>query len=79
MILIGFVIIALIGALVACSVRGRKLRILADVVVGLVGAILAGPILGMFGIGSYGPLGSILIASCGAAALILLARRLKRA
>jgi uncharacterized membrane protein YeaQ/YmgE (transglycosylase-associated protein family) len=50
-----------------------------DIVLGIVGAIVGGHLLGLFGIHGAGTIGTILVAIVGAVFLIWLSRLIKRA
>ncbi len=72
---IGWIIIGLIaGWLTGKLTRGRGFGCLADVVLGLIGAIVGGWIFSRLGIETLGVLGSLAAATVGAVLLVAIAR-----
>jgi uncharacterized membrane protein YeaQ/YmgE (transglycosylase-associated protein family) len=69
---LGWIIVGLIsGAIAARVVAGRGFGCLADIVVGVAGAIIGGFVLSLFGVsGTFGFWGSIVVAFIGAAVLL---------
>jgi uncharacterized membrane protein YeaQ/YmgE (transglycosylase-associated protein family) len=69
---LAWIVVGLIaGAIAARVVAGRGFGCLADIVVGVAGAIIGGFVLSLFGVsGTFGFLGSIVVAFLGAAVLL---------
>jgi uncharacterized membrane protein YeaQ/YmgE (transglycosylase-associated protein family) len=69
---LAWIVVGLIaGAIAARVVAGRGFGCLADIVVGVAGAIIGGFALSLFGVsGTFGFLGSIVVAFVGAAVLL---------
>jgi uncharacterized membrane protein YeaQ/YmgE (transglycosylase-associated protein family) len=67
-----WIIVGLIsGAIAARVVAGRGFGCIADIVVGVAGAIIGGFVLGLLGVsGTFGFWGSIVVAFIGAAVLL---------
>jgi uncharacterized membrane protein YeaQ/YmgE (transglycosylase-associated protein family) len=73
--LLGWIIIGLIAGWLAGTVsRGRGFGCLADIVLGLVGAVVGGWIFYKLGIRAGGVLGSLAAAFVGAVVLVAVAR-----
>ncbi len=76
------VIFLLIGAvagwLAGVVVRGGGFGLVGDIVVGILGAFIAGLLLPRFGIGLSGIVGEIIYAAIGAIILLLIVRLIKR-
>jgi uncharacterized membrane protein YeaQ/YmgE (transglycosylase-associated protein family) len=73
--LIGWIIIGLIaGWLTGKVTRGRGFGCLADVVLGLIGAVVGGWIFSRLGIATFGFWGSLAAATVGAVLLVAIAR-----
>jgi uncharacterized membrane protein YeaQ/YmgE (transglycosylase-associated protein family) len=73
--LIVWIVVGLIAGYLASKVlRGRGMGLVADIVVGLLGAILGGFLAGIAGISFGGLLGEVTIAFLGAVILLLLLR-----
>jgi uncharacterized membrane protein YeaQ/YmgE (transglycosylase-associated protein family) len=73
--LIGWILIGLLaGWLTGHLTRGKGFGCLANVFLGLVGAVIGGWIFSQLGIASYGFIGSLAAATVGAVALVSLAR-----
>jgi uncharacterized membrane protein YeaQ/YmgE (transglycosylase-associated protein family) len=73
--LIGWIIIGLIaGWLTGKLTRGRGFGCLADVILGLVGAVVGGWIFSRLGIATFGFWGSLAAATVGAVLLVAIAR-----
>jgi len=62
------------GWLTGKVTRGRGFGIIADLVLGLVGAVIGGWIFGKLGIHGYGFLGSLAAATVGSVVLVAIAR-----
>lgn len=72
---LGWIIVGgIAGWLAGQLMRGRSLGCLANVIVGIVGAIIGGWIFGQLGIlrGNVGLFGSIVVATIGAAVLLFI-------
>jgi uncharacterized membrane protein YeaQ/YmgE (transglycosylase-associated protein family) len=69
---LAWIIVGLIsGAIAARVVAGRGFGCIADIVVGVAGAIIGGFVLSLFGVsGTFGFWGSIVVAFVGAAVLL---------
>ena len=69
---LAWIVVGLIsGAIAARVVVGRGFGCIADIVVGVAGAIIGGFLLSLFGVsGTFGFLGSIVVAFIGAAVLL---------
>jgi uncharacterized membrane protein YeaQ/YmgE (transglycosylase-associated protein family) len=69
---LAWIIVGLIsGAIAARVVAGRGFGCIADIVVGVAGAIIGGFVLGLLGVsGTFGFWGSIVVAFIGAAVLL---------
>jgi uncharacterized membrane protein YeaQ/YmgE (transglycosylase-associated protein family) len=73
--LLGWIIIGLIAGWLAGVVgRGRGFGCLADIILGLIGAIVGGWIFTKLGIAAGGVLGSLAAAFVGAVVLVAIAR-----
>ncbi len=73
--LLGWIIIGLIAGWLAGTVsRGRGFGCLADIILGLVGAVVGGWIFYKLGIRAGGVLGSLAAAFVGAVVLVAIAR-----
>ena len=77
--LIFLVIGAAAGWLVGVILKGGGFGLLADIVIGIVGAVLGGFLFGVLGITAGGPIGGFITAVVGAIVLILIIRAIKRA
>jgi uncharacterized membrane protein YeaQ/YmgE (transglycosylase-associated protein family) len=69
----------LAGYLAGQIVKGRGLGVLVDLIVGIIGALIGGRIFMAIGLGGYGLLGQLVVATIGAVILLLLIRVIKRA
>lgn len=77
--IIWWIIVGLIAGWAAGKImKGRGYGVLADIVLGIVGAIIGGWVVGMLGLGGGGLIWSILVAILGAVILIWLVRLIKR-
>lgn len=73
--LIGWILIGLIAGWLGGKVtRGRGFGLIADVFLGLVGAVLGGWIFERLGVAAYGFIGSLAAATVGAVLLVAVAR-----
>ena len=59
--------------------KGRGYGVVMDIVLGVVGAVVGGWLMGIFGLYAGNTIGSILVATFGAVFLIWLSRLIKRA
>ena len=66
------------GYLAGQIVKGRGMGVLVDLIVGIIGALIGGWIFGSLGLGSYGLLGQLVVATIGAVILLLLIRLIKK-
>jgi len=64
--LIIFLIVGLIAGALASYIMGRKQDLLVYLLIGVVGAVVGGFIAGLIGIGAYGIIGQIVVATLGA-------------
>ena len=78
-IIIFLLIGAVAGWLAGVVVRGGGFGLVGDIVVGILGAFVAGLLLPRFGLGLTGIVGSIVYAAIGAIILLLIIRLIKRA
>lgn len=75
--LIGWVLIGLIAGWLSGKVtRGRGFGLVADLFLGLIGAVLGGWLFGRLGVESYGFIGGLAAATVGAVLLVAAARLL---
>ncbi len=73
--LIGWILIGLISGWLAGKVtRGRGFGLIADLFLGLIGAVIGGWVFGRLGVASYGFIGGLAAATVGAVILVALAR-----
>jgi uncharacterized membrane protein YeaQ/YmgE (transglycosylase-associated protein family) len=79
--LIWWIVVGLVaGFLAGQLMKGGGYGVLADIILGLLGAVLGGWLFGMLGVGAgNGMIGSIIVAFIGAVILIGLTRLVKRA
>jgi uncharacterized membrane protein YeaQ/YmgE (transglycosylase-associated protein family) len=77
--LIWLVIGAVAGWLAGIIVKGYGFGLPGNIVVGILGAFFGGWLFGLLGVVSYGIVGTIVGATVGAVALLLLIRFLRRA
>lgn len=72
---IGWILIGLIAGWLAGKVtRGRGFGMIADLFLGLIGAVIGGWVFGRLGVASYGFIGGLAAATVGAVILVALAR-----
>ena len=64
--LIIFLIVGLIAGALTSYIMGRKQDLLVYLLIGVVGAVVGGFIAGLIGIGAYGIIGQIIVATLGA-------------
>ncbi len=78
--LIWWIVVGLIAGWAAGKImKGKGYGVFADIVLGIVGAIVGGWVVGLLGFRSGGLISTILVAILGAVILIWLARLIKRA
>lgn len=70
---------AVSGWLAGVIMKGSGYGLLMDIVLGVVGGLIGGSILGMFGLEAYGLIGSIVTCVVGAVVIIAIVRFVKRA
>lgn len=78
-ILLTLVIGLIAGWLTGLIFKGEGYGIVADIALGVVGALVGTWILGALGIGTYGFLGTIVAAVLGAVILVLIVRTIRQA
>jgi len=66
----------LAGFLAGKIMRGRGYGVLIDLLLGLVGSVVGGFVFGLLGLGAYGLIGQLVVATAGAVMLVWLVRRL---
>lgn len=66
------------GYLAGQIVKGRGMGVLVDLIVGIIGSLIGGWIFGTLGLGAYGLIGQLVVATVGAVVLLLLIRLIKR-
>ena len=72
---LGWILIGLIAGWLAGKVtRGRGFGLIADLFLGLIGAVIGGWIFGRLGVQSFGFIGGLAAATVGAVILVALAR-----
>ena len=69
---------AVAGWLAGIIMKGGGFGLLADIIIGIIGAVIGGLLFGLLGISVGGLIGSIVTATVGAIALIFLIRLLKK-
>lgn len=78
--LLYWIVVGLIaGWLAGVVMKGGGYGIVADIILGILGAIVGGWIFSALGIGAGGVVGSIVVAFIGAVVLVAITRALKRA
>ena len=78
--LLYWIIVGLIaGWLAGVVMKGGGYGVIADIILGILGAIVGGWIFSMLGVGAGGVIGSIVVAFIGAVVLVAVTRALKRA
>jgi uncharacterized membrane protein YeaQ/YmgE (transglycosylase-associated protein family) len=78
--LIWWVVVGLIAGWAAGKImKGGGYGVVADIILGIVGAVVGGWLMGFFGIHAGGLIGTILVAILGAVVLIWITRLIKRA
>jgi len=77
--IIWWIVVGLIAGWAAGKImKGGGYGVIADILLGIVGAIVGGWVVGQFGIGGGGLVWSILVAILGAVILIFLTRLIKK-
>ncbi len=72
---IGWILVGLIAGWLAGKVtRGRGFGLIADLFLGLIGAVIGGWLFGKVGLTTFGFIGSLAAATVGAVILVALAR-----
>jgi uncharacterized membrane protein YeaQ/YmgE (transglycosylase-associated protein family) len=78
--LIWWILVGLIAGWAAGKImKGGGYGVVMDIVLGIIGAVIGGWVMGMFGVYAGGFLGTIVVAILGAVILIWISRLLKRA
>ncbi|NOS67758.1 MAG: GlsB/YeaQ/YmgE family stress response membrane protein [Candidatus Peribacteraceae bacterium] len=78
--ILGFIVIGIIAGWIAGIImRGHGFGLIADLVIGIVGAVIGGFLFRMFGITAYGSLGALAMAVLGSVVFLGLAGVVKRA
>jgi uncharacterized membrane protein YeaQ/YmgE (transglycosylase-associated protein family) len=67
------------GWLAGKLVKGRGMGLLADLIVGVVGAVIGGFVFGLLGLAAYSLLGRLVTSVVGAVILLWIVRALKKA
>ena len=75
--LIIFLIVGLIAGALASYIMGRKQDLLVYLLIGVVGAVVGGFIAGLIGIGAYGIIGQIIVATLGAILCLWIWQRIR--
>ena len=70
---------AVAGWLAGVIMKGGGFGLLADIVIGIVGAVIGGFVFGLLGIEAGGLIGQIIVATVGAILLLWIVRMLKKA
>lgn len=79
MYLIIFLLVGLVaGWLASVLVRGRGLGLIADLVVGVIGAFLGGFLFRAVGLAAFGLIGSVIQATIGAVVLLVIIKALRK-
>jgi uncharacterized membrane protein YeaQ/YmgE (transglycosylase-associated protein family) len=78
--LIWFLLVGLVaGWLAGKLTKGSGFGVVGDIVMGVIGAFIGGPLFRAIGISAGGTLGSIVVATIGAVVLVLVVRTIKKA
>jgi uncharacterized membrane protein YeaQ/YmgE (transglycosylase-associated protein family) len=78
--LIWWIVVGLIAGWAAGKImKGGGYGVVMDIVLGIIGAVVGGWLMGMFGIFAGNMIGTIIVAIIGAVVLIWISRMLKRA
>ena len=67
------------GLLAGLVMKGGGYGVIADIILGILGAFIGGWVFGLLGLGAGGMIGSIIVAFIGACILIGITRMIKRA
>ncbi len=77
--ILGFIIIGILAGWIAGLImRGHGFGMIADFVIGIVGAVIGGFLFGLLGINAYGSIGALAMAVVGAVVLLGVAGALRR-
>jgi uncharacterized membrane protein YeaQ/YmgE (transglycosylase-associated protein family) len=77
--LLWFLLIGVVAGWLSGQItKGRGFGLVGDLFVGVIGAILGGPLLGLVGLHPFGLVGDLVTATVGAVALLLLLKLLRR-
>jgi uncharacterized membrane protein YeaQ/YmgE (transglycosylase-associated protein family) len=77
--LLWFLLIGVVAGWLSGQItKGRGFGLVGDLFVGVIGAILGGPLLGLVGLHPFGLVGDLVTATVGAVALLLLLKLLQR-
>lgn len=77
--IIWFLVVGLIaGWLAGKLMKGAGYGLVGDLILGILGAVVGGWLFGMLGLAAFGFVGSIIVATVGAMALLFLVRVLKK-
>lgn len=78
--ILGFVVIGIIAGWIAGLImRGHGFGLIADLIIGVVGAVIGGFVFRLLGIAAYGTLGALAMAVVGAVVFLGFAGVIKRA
>jgi len=73
------IIIGILAGFIAGKiVKGHGMGTLMDLLVGIVGSVLAGWIFSLLGLGAYGLISQLVMATVGAVVLLLIVRAIKK-
>jgi uncharacterized membrane protein YeaQ/YmgE (transglycosylase-associated protein family) len=70
-------VVGLIAGFLASYIMGRQQDLLVNLLIGVVGAVVGGLLAGLVGIGAYGVIGEIIIATLGAILCIWVWQRMR--
>ncbi len=78
--LLGFILIGIVAGWIAGLImRGHGFGLVADLVIGVIGAVIGGFIFQLLGIDAYGVPGALAMSVLGAVVLLAIASALRRA
>jgi uncharacterized membrane protein YeaQ/YmgE (transglycosylase-associated protein family) len=76
--MIGSIIVGLLAGWMAGQlIRGDGYGVLADILLGLVGGVIGGWMFGVFGIHAHHLIGSLIVSTIGASALVMATRAVR--